>query len=188
MSEILHGKTVVLGISGGIAAYKCPELVRLLVKEGADVHCILTNAGAQFVTPLTLQTVSKNVVHREMFDLIDEKNVGHIALADRADILLIAPATADIIAKIAHGICDDLLSTVVCATKAPVIFAPAMNVNMWENKITQRNISMLRELGYKFIEPEEGELACGYDGKGRMADISTILETIANSPSFVRRG
>ena len=126
----LKDKTIILGISGGIAAYKCCELTRMLVKQGANIYVVLTKAALNFVTPLTLQTLSGNPVHQEMFDLIEEKEVAHISLADRADATLIAPATADIIAKISHGICDELLTTVVCATKAPVIFAPSINSNM----------------------------------------------------------
>lgn len=174
------GKTVILGITGGIAAYKTPELVRLFVKNGSNVHVILTKAGSQFVTPLTLQTLSKNPVHTDMFDLLEEMEIGHISLAQKADVVLIAPATANIIAKIAHGISDDFLSTVVTATKAPVILAPAMNTNMWENPITQENVKKLKNLGYKFLEPEEGELACGDSGKGRMAEVKTIAEFVSS--------
>ena len=172
----MKGKTVVLGITGGIAAYKSCEIVRLLVKAGADVHTILTKAGAEFVTPLTLQTLSKNPVNTEMFDLLREMEVGHVSLADKADIVLIAPATADIIAKAAHGICDDLLTTVLCATKAPIAFAPSMNVNMWDNSITQENVAKLQKLGWHLIEPDEGELACGYEGKGRLPDPEAIVK------------
>lgn len=178
MNNKLSGKCVVLGVTGGIAAYKSCELVRMLVKAGADVYVVLTLAGEKFVTPLTLQTLSKNRVYREMFELYSEKEVGHISLADRADIMLIAPATADIIGKAASGICDDLLSTVICATKAPVYFAPSMNAHMWENKIVQNNIKKLKEYNYRFIEPEEGELACGCIGVGRLADLSKIIEEL----------
>lgn len=194
----LKGKTVVLGITGGIAAYKTCELVRELIRDGADVHVILTEAAKHFVTPLTLQTLSKNPVHADMFALMEKKEDGrwkteedsslpplpspfslsHISLADKADIIIIAPACANTIAKVAHGICDDLLTTTVCATKAPVLFAPSMNVNMWENPITQGNIKHLKNLNYAFIDPEEGELACGYKGVGRMADVSKIIGSI----------
>ena len=174
MADSEKGKTIVLGIGGGIAAYKCCDLVRLLVRDGADVSVVLTKAGAQFVTPLTLQTLSGNPVYTEMFSLIEEREIGHIALADRADLVLIAPATADLIAKIACGICDDLLTTLVCATKAPVVFAPSMNSRMWENPITQGNVSKLANLGYRFIEPAEGELACGSEGKGRLPEPAAI--------------
>lgn len=175
---MMKGKTVVLGITGGIAAYKACEVVRLMVKAGAEVHTILTEAGARFVTPLTLQTLSHNVVHTEMFDLMSEMEVGHVSLADRADVVLVAPATADVMAKAAHGICDDLLTTVLLATKAPIVAAPSMNVNMWDNPITQRNVATLKERGWKIIEPDEGELACGYMGKGRLPDPQEIIKFI----------
>lgn len=171
----MKGKTVILGITGGIAAYKSCEIVRLMVKAGADVHAILTKAGAQFVTPLTLQTLSRNPVQTEMFDLLREMEAGHVSLADRADAVLIAPATADVIAKAAHGIADDLLTTVLLATKAPIAFAPSMNVNMWDNPITQENVKKLTERGWHMIEPDEGELACGYEGKGRLPDPNEIV-------------
>ncbi len=178
MPHTLDQKTLVLGIGGGIAAYKCCELARLLAKSGADVHCVLTKAGAQFVTPLTLQTLTSNPVHTEMFSLVQEKEISHISLADQADLVLVAPATADLIAKVSHGICDELLTTVICATKAPVLFAPSMNSNMWENPITQENVDRLKKHGYKFIEPAEGELACGYEGKGRLPELEVILKEV----------
>ena len=174
-------KTVVLGICGGIAAYKSCDLIRSLIKNNIDVHVILTKGGAQFITPLTLQTLSNNVVHQEMFNLIEESKIGHISLAERADAIVAAPATADVIAKVNAGICDDLLTTVICATKAPVIFAPSMNNSMWESPITQRNVKALRELGFKFIEPEEGELACGTSGKGRLPSTDDILKFVISN-------
>lgn len=174
----MKGKTVVFGITGGIAAYKACEIVRLLVKAKAEVHTILTSAAQQFVSPLTLQTLSRNPVHTEMFHLLHEMEIGHISLADGADVVLIAPATADMLAKAAHGICDDLLTTVICATKAPVVFAPSMNVNMWDNPITQENVAKLRKLGWHMIEPEAGELACGYEGKGRLPDPGEIIKFV----------
>ena len=176
MKKAFDKKTVMVGISGGIAAYKSCDIVRGLVKGGAEVHVVLTKAGAQFVTPLTLQALSQNPVHTEMFSLIQEAEIGHISLADRADLILIAPASADIIAKIACGICDELLQTVICATKAPVVFAPSMNVHMWENPITQENIKKLKKLGYHFIEPASGDLACGYQGKGRLPEPEEIIK------------
>lgn len=178
MTTTLTGKTIVMGIGGGIAAYKCCELARLLVKSGADVHAILTKAGTQFVTPLTLQTLTGNPVHLEMFNLIEEKEVGHISLADRASLILVAPATADLIAKIACGICDDLLTTVICASRCPKLLAPSMNVHMWENPITQENVAKLTRHGYRFLEPDEGELACGYHGKGRLPEPSAIVQHV----------
>ncbi len=178
MASNLKDKTIVLGIGGGIAAYKCCDLARSLTRAGADVRCILTKAGAHFVTPLTLQTLTGNPVHTEMFDLIEEKEVGHISLADRAALLLVAPATADLIAKVACGICDDLLTTVICATRAPKLFAPSMNVHMWENPIVQENVGKLTKLGYRFLEPEEGDLACGYQGKGRLPGLESIVRAV----------
>ena len=172
----LENKTIILGISGGIAAYKACDVIRGLKKEGADVHVILTKAGEQFITPLTLQTLSCNPVYTDMFNLIDEAKVQHVSLADKADLVLVAPATADIIAKMACGICDELLTTVICATKAPVVFAPSMNVNMWEHPITQDNIKKLKKIEYYIIEPEEGDLACDYEGKGRLASPDKIVE------------
>jgi len=183
----LKRKTVVVGITGGIAAYKTCELVREFVKSGADVHVILTEAARHFVTPLTLQTLSNNPVHIDMFQpqesnlstqALTHLSTKHISLADKASILIIAPACANTIAKVAHGICDDLLTTTICATKAPVVFAPSMNVNMWKNPITQGNVKHLKNLHYHFVDPEEGELACGYKGVGRMADVSKIVEFI----------
>lgn len=176
----LKNKTIILGISGGIAAYKACDVIRGLKKEDADVHVVLTKAGAEFITPLTLQTLSCNPVHTDMFNLTDEAKVGHISLADRADLVLVAPATADIIAKMACGICDELLTTVICATKAPVVLAPSMNVNMWEHPITRENINKLKKIEYYIIEPESGELACGYEGKGRLARADEIIKVIKN--------
>jgi len=178
MKKPFEKKTIIFGITGGIAAYKCCDVVRGLVRAGADVHVILTKAAGYFVTPLTLQTLSKNPVHTEMFSLIQESEISHISLADRADLILAAPATADIIAKVACGICDELLLTVICATKSPVVFSPSMNVRMWENPITQENIKRLKRLGYHFIEPATGDLACGYEGKGRLPEPDVIIKAI----------
>jgi phosphopantothenoylcysteine decarboxylase/phosphopantothenate--cysteine ligase len=175
---MLKGKKIVLGVTGGIAAYKAAELVRELVRSGAEVFVVMTRGAQEFITPLTLQTLSGNKVATELFSLVEESEIGHISLADRADILVIVPATANIIGKIAGGIADDLLSTVVMATQAPVLLAPAMNVHMWENSITQENIQNLRAHGYHFIDPEAGELACGYEGKGRLAELPAIVEEV----------
>jgi phosphopantothenoylcysteine decarboxylase/phosphopantothenate--cysteine ligase len=174
----LKGRKIVLGVTGGIAAYKAAELVRELVKAGAEVHVVMTRNAQAFITPLTFQTLSGNPVTTELFNLISESEIGHIALADRAEVLVIAPATANIIGKIAAGIADDMLTTIVMATQAPVLIAPAMNVHMWENPICQENIQRLRSRGVHFIDPEAGELACGYEGKGRLAEIPAIVEEI----------
>ncbi|MCD6525716.1 MAG: bifunctional phosphopantothenoylcysteine decarboxylase/phosphopantothenate--cysteine ligase CoaBC [Desulfuromonas sp.] len=173
-------KKVVLGVCGGIAVYKAVELLRLFVKAGADVSVVMTRSAQEFVTPLTFQTLSGNPVHRELFDLYQEKEIGHISLADRADLFVIAPATANIIGKVAAGIADDLLSTTLMATRAPVLFAPAMNVHMYENPIYQRNEASLRELGYHFIDPDHGALACGYEGQGKLPEPQAIFTSAQN--------
>jgi phosphopantothenoylcysteine decarboxylase/phosphopantothenate--cysteine ligase len=174
----MNGKEIVLGICGGIAAYKAAELAREIVKAGGQVHVIMTRSAREFITPLTMQTLSGNVVATDLFQLYEEKEIGHISLARRAQVLVIAPATANIIGKIAHGIADDMLSTVVMATKAPVLIAPAMNEAMWENPVVQQNVSSLKRLGYHFVNPGWGDLACGVQGTGRMADIGDIIEEI----------
>ncbi len=172
----LKGKEIVLGVTGCIAAYKAAELVRLLVKSGANVQVVMTGSAKEFVSPLTFQTLSGNPVITEMFKLYREKEIGHISLAQKADILAIAPATANIIGKAAGGIADDMLSTVFMATKAPVLFAPGMNVNMWDSPAVQKNISRLKKRGHSFVEPGYGDLACGVQGKGRLAEVEDILE------------
>jgi len=171
-------KTVILGVTGGIACYKAVELVRLLVKDSLAVQVIMTRAAMEFVTPLTFQTLSGKPVATESFNLTQESEIGHINLADSADLFVIAPATANVIGKIAAGIADDLLTTVLMATQAPVLIAPAMNIHMYENPILQENIRKLRRIGYHFMEPAEGYLACGYEGKGRLPEPEKILEEI----------
>src|SRR5437867_10842240 len=171
-------KTVILGVTGGIACYKAVELVRLLVKDSLAVQVIMTRAAMEFVTPLTFQTLSGKPVATETFNLTQESEIGHINLADSADLFVIAPATANVIGKFANGIADDLLTTVLMATQAPVLIAPAMNVHMYENPILQENLRKLRRLGYHVMEPAEGFLACGYEGKGRLPDAEKIAEAI----------
>ena len=178
---MLRGKRVILGVTGGIAAYKAVEVLRLLTKAGADVHVIMSRAAQEFITPLTFQTLSANPVHAELFNLIAEREIGHISLADRADLFVIAPATANIIGKIAGGIADDMLSTTVMATKAPVLIAPAMNVNMLTNPIYCENEGKLRKYGYLFVPPEKGELACGWIGEGKLAAPETIFEAVMSA-------
>src|SRR5664279_3739147 len=173
---MLKDRQVVLGITGGIAAYKAVELLRLLTKAGADVHVIMTRSAQEFITPLTFQTLSANPVHTELFNLIAEREIGHIALADRADLFVIAPATANLIGKIASGIADDMLTTTVMATKAPVLIAPAMNVNMYTNPIYRDNEDRLRGYGYLFVPPVKGALACGWEGEGKLAAPESIFE------------
>lgn len=171
-------KTIVLGVSGGIACYKAVELVRLLVREGLTVRVIMTREAMEFVTPLTFQTLSGQPVATEMFSLTQESEIGHINLADQADLFVIAPATANLVGKLASGIADDLLTTVLMATQAPVLIAPSMNIHMYENPILQENIRKLKRVGYHFMEPVEGYLACGYEGKGRLPEPQDIVEAI----------
>jgi len=171
-------KTIVLAVSGGISCYKAVELVRLLVQDGFAVPVIMTRDAMEFVTPLTFQTLSGRPVATELFNLTQESQIGHINLADQADLLVIAPATANIIGKIAAGIADDLLTTVVMATQSPVLIVPSMNVHMYENPILQENIRKLKKLGYHFMEPAEGYLACGYEGKGRLPEPADIVAEI----------
>jgi phosphopantothenoylcysteine decarboxylase/phosphopantothenate--cysteine ligase len=174
----LEGRSVVVGLGGGIACYKAAEVVRLLVNAGAQVRVVMTRNASQFITPLTLQTLSGNPVSTDTFDLTQESEIGHIRLADSADAVVVAPATANLIGKIAHGIGDDLLTTVLLATRAPVLVAPAMNVHMYENPIVQENLSRLRQHGYRVIEPGVGFLACGYTGQGRLAEPEVIVAEI----------
>jgi len=173
---MLKGREIVLGVTGGIAAYKAAEFIRLLVKEGASVHVVMTRNAQEFVTPLTFQTLSGNPVVTDLFALIEDQRIGHVALADLAELIVILPASANIIGKIANGIADDFLSTMVMASKAPVLLVPSMNVNMWENRALQKNIQTLIERGYHFVEPGEGELACHWYGKGRLAELSEVIE------------
>jgi len=175
---MLKGKKIVLGITGGIAAYKSAELTRELIKRGAEVKVIMTANATKFITPLTLQTLSGNPVYTDMFSLIEEYEIGHISLAEEADILVIVPATANIIGKIASGLADDLLSTTVMATKAPVLICPAMNSNMYTNNIVKENMSKLASNNYFFIESAYGELACGSEGYGRLPPLDEIIEEI----------
>lgn len=169
-------RCVCIGVSGGIAAYKALDIVSALRKKDIDVRVIMTESATKFVTPLTFQSLSQNMVTTDMFAEPKAFEIQHISLAKRADVFLVAPATANIIGKVANGIADDMLSTTIMATKAKVIFAPAMNTNMYENKIVQSNIDKLKGLGYEFIEPASGRLACGDEGKGKLADVNTIVE------------
>jgi phosphopantothenoylcysteine decarboxylase/phosphopantothenate--cysteine ligase len=171
-------KTILLGVCGGIAAYKACEIARLLIKSGHSVHVMMTKAATEFVTPLTFQALTGNPVATDLFSLTQESQIGHIQLADKADVVLIAPATANMLAKAAYGLCDDIVSTVLLATKAPIIFAPSMNVNMFENPITQENMTKLRKLGNTMIEPDSGFLACGWEGKGRLAEPEVIIKAV----------
>ena len=172
----LDGRTVVMGVTGGIAAYKACEVVSGLTKLGAKVFVIMTHNACEFVAPLTFQTLSKNPVVTDTFATPNKWEVEHISLAKRAELFLIAPATANIMAKMAHGLADDMLSTTVMATRAPVLLAPAMNTGMWENPATQENARILKERGVHFVGPEGGRLACGDSGVGRMSEPQTIID------------
>lgn len=175
---MLSGKNILIGLTGGIAAYKICELIRMFKRNNANVRVICTPNALNFVTKLTLQNLSQNEVGIEEFEVEDFKPE-HISYADEADIMVIAPTTANTISKIANGICDNLLTSVVCAFKKPVIIAPAMNCNMWENPVIQDNIKKLSSLGYKILEPENGFLACGYDGKGRLCSLDKIFDEVS---------
>ncbi len=175
---MLKGKKVVLGVSGGIACYKACDLCSKLTSLGAEVKVIMTANATEFVAPLTFEVLSKNPVVSNMWNRDREWEVGHISLAEWADIFVLAPATANLIAKLSHGVCDDMLTTTVSATKARVMVCPAMNVNMYNNPVVQENMAKLKALGYLFTDSEEGRLACGTTGKGRLASVEVILENI----------
>ncbi|MFM1975979.1 MAG: hypothetical protein RL145_825, partial [Pseudomonadota bacterium] len=169
---------VLLIVGGGISAYKTPELVRALDKRGIGCRVIVTQAGSQFVTPLTLASLTKDDVHQELFNLTHEAKMGHIELSRSADLVLVAPATADLIGKVANGLANDLASTALLATDKPVLMAPAMNVRMWEHPAVQRNLATLRGDGVHFIGPDEGAMACGEYGLGRMAEPEAIAAAV----------
>ncbi|MGA9287656.1 MAG: bifunctional phosphopantothenoylcysteine decarboxylase/phosphopantothenate--cysteine ligase CoaBC [Anaerobacillus sp.] len=174
----LKGRKVLLCVSGGIAVFKAAALTSKLYQTGAEVKVLMTDSATQFVTPLTFQTLSRNDVYRDTFEEKDPSSVAHIDLADWADLVLIAPATANMIGKLANGIADDMMSTTLLATQAPVWVAPAMNVHMYDHPAVKKNMDVLRSFGCHFLEPGEGLLACGYVGKGRMAEPEDILSTL----------
>jgi phosphopantothenoylcysteine decarboxylase/phosphopantothenate--cysteine ligase len=175
---MLDNKKIVLGVCGGIAAYKTLDIVSRLKKLNANVDVIMTRSASEFIKPLSFQALSQNPVYVNMFDEPRQWEIEHISLAKKADLFVIVPATADILGKAANGIADDMLSTTIMATKAPVLFAPAMNTNMYENHIVQDNIKKLKTYGYSFIEPACGRLACGDTGNGKLADVDDILDEI----------
>ena len=171
-------RTILLGVTGSIAAYKAAELVRLFVKNGDDVHVVMTPAAGEFVRPLTFQTLSRNPVEIDQFAAPAQWKPEHISLAECADFVVVAPATANTLAKMRFGIADNLLTATLLATRAPIAVAPAMNTGMWENPATQENLATLKARGVRVIEPGEGELACGVSGKGRMAAPESIFEEV----------
>jgi phosphopantothenoylcysteine decarboxylase/phosphopantothenate--cysteine ligase len=176
----MNGKRILLIVGGGIAAYKACELIRLIRKAGGSVRCVLTAGGAQFVTPMTLAALSEQPVHTSLWDLKDEAEMGHIQLSREADLVVVCPATADLMAKMAAGIADDLATTLLLATDKPVLAAPAMNVRMWQHPATKRNVARLRADGVTVLDPDEGEMACGEYGPGRLPEPEAILAAIRN--------
>lgn len=176
----MSNKCVVIGVTGGIAAYKALDVISTLRKKNIDIHVIMTDSATKFVTPLSFQSLSQNLVVTDMFAEPRAWEIQHISLAKKADLMLIVPATANIIGKVANGIADDMLSTTIMATKAPVVFAPAMNTNMYDNPIVQKNIDKLKEFGYAFIEPASGRLACGDTGRGKLEDTKLISDIVTS--------
>lgn len=178
MTTVLAGRRIVLGVSGSIAAYKAAELTSLLRKRGADVFPVLTRGGAQFITPLTLQTLARQPVATDLWDEGNGWQPGHVELADKADLLVVAPATADVLAQFAHGLAPDFLSSLYLVARCPVLLAPAMNGKMWQHPATVANVATLRSRGVHFVGPEEGMLACGYEGLGRLWPVEGIVARI----------
>lgn len=178
---MFKGKNILIGIGGGIAVYRVAELARMLMKKGAAVRCVMTRSARKFVTPMTFEALTGEKVHAELFDLTSEREMGHIKLARWADMLLVAPATANLLTKFAHGIADDLLTTIFQARKGAILLAPAMNTSMWESAANQRNMKALQNRGVSIIGPEAGKLACGEKGLGRMSEPGTILQALSQS-------
>ena len=178
---IFSNKNILLCVTGGIAAYKSPEIIRLFKKDGADVKVVMTESAKEFITPLTLQAVSGNEIHDSLLDIEAERAMGHIELAKWADLILIAPCTAETPSKLTHGRADDLMGALILASNASVYIAPSMNMNMWSNKGTQENFESLSSRGYSFIGPADGEQACGDIGPGRMVEPSEIIKLISLS-------
>jgi phosphopantothenoylcysteine decarboxylase/phosphopantothenate--cysteine ligase len=174
----LNNREIIVAVCGGIAAYKVADVVSKLVQLGAGVTVCMTADAQKFVTPLTFEALSGRAVHTDTFSLIESSDPQHIALTERADLMLIAPATNNMIAKVAHGLCDDLVSLMVCAAACPVVFAPAMNNRMWENPVAKENVAKLQGLGYRFIGPDAGWLACRNMGPGRLSEPQKIVEEV----------
>ncbi len=183
----MNGKRILLIIGGGIAAYKSCELVRLLRKQGASVRCVITASGQKFVTPMSLAALSEDKVYTDLFDLKDEAEMGHIQLSRQADLVVVAPATADLMARMAAGIADDLATTLLLAIDKPVLCAPAMNVRMWTHPATQRNVATLRSDGITVLDPDEGPMACGEFGPGRLPEPEAIAAAVASALNPSRR-
>ncbi|HEX3355372.1 MAG TPA: flavoprotein [Tepidisphaeraceae bacterium] len=177
-SIALKGREIIIAVCGGIAAYKVADVVSKLVQSGAGVSVVMTSDATKFIAPLTFEALSGRKVRTDTFDLVDTSDPQHIALTERSQLMLVAPATANIIAKVAHGICDDPVSLMINASACPVVFAPAMNNRMWENAITKENVAKLIKLGYRFIGPEDGWLACRNVGPGRLSEPQKIVEQV----------
>jgi phosphopantothenoylcysteine decarboxylase len=177
-AETLKGREIVVAVCGGIAAYKTADIVSKLVQSGAGVSVVMTDDAIKFIVPLTFEALSGRPVHTSTFDLKDTSDPQHIALTERADLMLVAPATANIIAKVACGLTDDLVSLLICAAACPVVFAPSMNNRMWDNPITRQNVEKLKSLGYPFLGPDSGWLACRNVGAGRMTQPQDIIEEV----------
>ncbi len=177
-AQPLHQREVIVAVCGGIAAYKVADIVSKLVQLGAGVTVVMTAEAQKFITPLTFEALSGRKVRTGTFDLVDTSDPQHIALTERADLMLVAPATNNVLAKVAHGLCDDLVSLMICAAACPVVFAPAMNNRMWDHPIAQENFAKLAGLGYRFIGPEPGWLACRNIGVGRMSEPAKIVDEI----------
>lgn len=180
---VIKDKKIILGVTGAISAYKALELTRLLVREGSVVCPVMTRAAREFITPLSLSTLARNPVYSDLFELTGGNTISHIELAQTSDLIVVAPATADFIGKVASGIADDLLTTMTMAATAPVLIAPSMNTVMWDNPIVKSNVEKLRGLGYLFVGPDEGDLACGYRGKGRLSAVEEIMEAAVDALS-----
>lgn len=174
----LKGREIIVAVCGGIAAYKTADLVSKLVQQGAGVTVVMTKAAQEFITPLTFQALSARPVHTGTFNGTDPSDTQHIGLTERADLMVVSPATADVIAKVAHGICDDLVTLMINASACPVVFAPAMNNRMWDNPITQENVAKLQKYNYRFIGPEAGWLACRNVGAGRMSEPEKLVQEV----------
>lgn len=183
----LKGRELIVAVCGGIAAYKVADLVSKLVQRGAGVTVCMTADAQQFITPLTFEALSGRPVRTSTFNLVETSDPQHIGLTERADLMLVAPATNNIIAKVAAGLCDDLVSLMICAAACPVVFAPAMNNRMWANPIAQENVAKLRSAGYQFIGPEEGWLACRNTGSGRMTEPAAIVDAVNSLLSPIKK-
>lgn len=177
-TNILKGREIIIGICGGIAAYKVADVVSKLIQRGAGITVCMTREAEKFITPLTFQALSARPVHTDTFTLLDSSDPQHISLTERADLMLIAPATANMLAKVSHGLCDDLVSLMISASACPVVFCPSMDNRMWENPVNQENVAKLQTLGYTFLGPDPGWLVCRNMGPGRLSEPQTIIDEV----------